>query len=360
VLASLLRAGVIEVTYQGRRFRNHLDAQVRAVFAAINAFRSASFAPRKAPDLKTLVAAARRYEELTGEEVDVDEAAIAQAFQNLARAEINALLPIEAVAKANQVPVLGVLDEYRLTLTTIIQGASDDVVNILEGEGESFKLLRQQMAEAKKATDEPGLRRLHRSRVAVHQMWPLIAARSQDLGLETQVQELEGLLADGSYYRFASKVDQVVDALEKAFFDIYQERHIERADAYQQVIDLIKGLPEWPNLPEAFQSSVLSPLEQRCCHDLSLARGQLMCDKCNASIPQMESDLAAAGGLRNEALRRIQQFLEPEEKIEHIRIADVVNQSQAMASAEDVEELIERLREHLLKLIEAGSKVILE
>jgi hypothetical protein len=48
VLASLLRAGVIEVTYQGRRFRNHLEAQVRAVFAATNAFRSASFAPRNA------------------------------------------------------------------------------------------------------------------------------------------------------------------------------------------------------------------------------------------------------------------------------------------------------------------------
>jgi hypothetical protein len=359
-LASLLRAGVIEVTYQGRRFRNHLDAQVRAVFAATNAFRSASFAPRKAPDLKTLVSAARRYEELTGDEVDVDEAAIAQAFQNLARTELNALLPIEAVAKANQVPVLGVLDEYRLTLTTIVQGASDDVVNILEGEGESFKLLRQQVVEAKSATDEPGLRRLRRSRTAVQQMWPLMAARGQDSGLETQVQELKGLLADGSYYRFASKVDHVVDALEKVFVDIYKTRHTDRTTAYQQAVDLIKGLPEWPTLPEPFQESVLLPLEDRCCHDIAIAHGQLVCSKCNASLPQMESDLAAAGGLRNEALRRIQQFLEPEEKIEHIRIADVVSQSQAMSSAEDVEELIDHLREHLLKLIEAGSKVILE
>ena len=74
----------------------------------------------------------------------------------------------------------------------------------------------------------------------------------------------------------------------------------------------------------------------------------------------MESDLAAAGGLRSEAIRRIQQFLEPEEKIEHVKIADVVSQSQAMASAEDVEELIEHLREYLIKLIEAGAKVILE
>ena len=91
VLAALLRAGVIEVTYQGRRFRNHLDPQVRSVFASTNTFRSASFAPRKAPDLKTLVNAAKRYEEITGEEVDVDEAAIAQAFQKLAQAELNAL-----------------------------------------------------------------------------------------------------------------------------------------------------------------------------------------------------------------------------------------------------------------------------
>lgn len=360
VLASLLRGGVIEVTYQGRRFRNHLDAQVRAVFAATNAFRSGSFAPRKAPDLKTLVLAARRYEELTGDEVDVDESAISLAFQNLARAEQEALLPVEAIAKANQVPVLGVLDEYRLTLTTIIQGASDDVVNILEGEGESFKLLRQQVVEARTATNEAGLRRLRRARVAVRQMWPLLAARGQDSGLETQVQELKDLLADGAYYRFPVKVDQVVDGVESAFCTIYQARHNDRASVYQQAMDLIKGLPEWPALPAAFQSDVLKPLDERGCQNLSIASGQLVCSLCNASLPQMESDLAAAGTLRNDAMRRIQQFLEPEEKIEHIRIADVISQSQAMASAADVEELIDRLREHLLKLIEAGTKVILE
>jgi hypothetical protein len=360
VLASLLRAGVIEVTYQGRRFRNHLDAQVRAVFAATNAFRSASFAPRKAPDLKTLVAAAKRYEELTGEEVDVDEAAIAQAFQNLARSELNALLPVEAIAKANQVPVLDILNEYRLTLTTIIQGASDDVVNILEGEGESFKKLRQQAMEAKKATDEPGLRRLRRARTAAQQMWPLLAARGQDSGLEVLVEELKGLLADGSYYRFMSKVDQVVAALEKSFTELYQAQHTRRTASYQEVSDLIKGLPDWPGLPETFQKSVLWPLDERCCHELSIGQSQLVCSRCSASLPQMESDLAAVSGLRNEALRRIQQYLAPEEKIEHVKIADVVSQSQAMTSAEDVDALIERLREHLLKLIEAGAKVILE
>jgi len=52
VLAALLRAGVIEVTYQGRRFRNHLDPQVRSVFASTNTFRSASLLLVKLPTLK--------------------------------------------------------------------------------------------------------------------------------------------------------------------------------------------------------------------------------------------------------------------------------------------------------------------
>ena len=360
VLASLLRGGVIEVTYQGRRFRNHLDAQVRAVFAATNAFRSASFAPRKAPDLKTLVSAAKRYEELTGNEVDVDETAIAQAFQNLARIELNSLLPIEATAKANQVPVLNILDEYRSTLTTVVQGASDDVVNILEGEGESFKQLRQQVAEAKTATDEPGLRRLRRLRVVVQQMWPLLSARGQDADMATQVNELKGLLADGSYFRSTSKVDKILGSVENEYKELYQKQHDKRTEAFQQAVDLIKGLPEWPSLPVSFQTNALSSLEDRCCHELILPLGGLVCEHCSATLPQMDSDLAAVNGLRNEAIHHIQKYLAPEEKIERIRIADVINQSQAMASTEDVDKFIEQLREYLIKYIEAGIKVILE
>jgi hypothetical protein len=360
VLASLLRAGVIEVTHQGRRFRNHLDALVRTVFAGTNTFRAASFAPRKAPDLKALVSAAKRYEELTGEEVDVDESAISQAFQNLARSELNSLLPIEAIAKANQVPVLEILEEYRGTLNTIVQGASDDVVNILEGEGESFKQLRDQVAEVKRATDESGLNRLRRARTAVQQMWPLLAARGQDAGLDEITQQLMGLLTDGSYYRFSDKVDQMATDIEQAYTRVYESCHEHRTSVYQQSVDSLKGLPEWLNLEEDFQSSLLAPIQSRCCEDLKFSPGQMVCGNCGANLPQMESDLAAVGGLRTAALRRIQEYLTPEEKVERVHIVDILNQSQAISSKKEVDELVERLREHLLKLIESGAKVILE
>ena len=73
VLAVLLRGGAIEVTHQGRKHRNHNDPACRAAFVTKNAFRAASFAPRETFDLKMLANAARAFEEITGNEVDIEE-----------------------------------------------------------------------------------------------------------------------------------------------------------------------------------------------------------------------------------------------------------------------------------------------
>src|SRR5207302_8991161 len=91
VLAFLLRAGAIEVPYQGRRFRNHQDPQCRVPFTNNTAFKAASFAPRESPSLKTLTTAVQHFEELTGEEVDIEEGAIATAFKKVADDELKQL-----------------------------------------------------------------------------------------------------------------------------------------------------------------------------------------------------------------------------------------------------------------------------
>ena len=94
VLAVLLRGGAIEVTHQGRKYRNHNDPACRQPFINNNAFRAASFAPREALDLKMLTDAARHYEAMTGSEVDIEEGALAQAFQRLAAEDRDMLRPL--------------------------------------------------------------------------------------------------------------------------------------------------------------------------------------------------------------------------------------------------------------------------
>lgn len=369
VLAALLRAGVIEVTYQGRRFRNHLDPQVRSVFASTNTFRSASFAPRKAPDLKTLVNAAKRYEEITGEEVDVDEAAIAQAFQKLAQAELNALLPVDAVARANNIPVLDILEEYQSTLKAILQGASDDLVNMLEGEGESFKKLRSHVQGIRGATEPAGIKRLQRARMAATQMAGLLIERGVNAGVVEARDLLEARLADGSYYQMTAEVDQAIQTIENTYAQTYSTIHQERAKVFREAIDQVKGSPDWVALEPEIQNTILAPLMNRYCDwsdggalvdTLQLPTGMLVCDLCKATIPQMESDIAAANGLKNAVMRKIQEILKPEEKVERVKISAILNTLQALNTREEVEDALEQLREALMERIDAGVKVILE
>lgn len=82
-------------------------------------FRSSLFSPRESVGLKTLTQAVQQLEDLTGEEVDVEEGAIAAAFKKLAAEELERLYPLKATAEANGLPILPLLSEFQQTLLGI-------------------------------------------------------------------------------------------------------------------------------------------------------------------------------------------------------------------------------------------------
>jgi hypothetical protein len=377
VMASMLRGGAVEVTYQGRKYRNHLEAQVRSVFTGTQAFRSASFAPREAISLQTLVDAARRYEELTGEEVDVDETSIARAFIELAKHEMDALLPVEAIVQANRIPAQETILEYRSMLRSILQGASDDVVRMLAGEGKTFSELRGRVAEIREACSEESLEMLNRARYSLTRMWPILSERGADEALLEQAQELGALLEDAEYYRNLPTMDRATEAIRSAYRDLYESKHTERAEIYQEAIDEVKGLPEWgaltatvaPSEDEALKSpalegevaeQIIAPLASRTGHDLEWDEDSLGCSHCQAGIPQMESDIAAVSVICRRVINRLQEAMDPEAQIKRIRVAEVVGDYQALESEEDIATALERLKEHLLKILASGARIILE
>jgi rubrerythrin len=360
VLATLLRAGAIEVMYQGRRYRSHLDPQARAPFTATNAFRAASFAPRKAPDLQTLVAAARRYESLTGEEVDVEETTIAQAFQRLARAELEALLPVEATVHAYNIPLRDLLAEYHTTLETILNSASDDCVNMLAGEGADFQNTRDEVAAIRRATDERGLLLLRRLRAVERQMWPMLEAEGHNGSLGEKARLVSERLEDGSYYKASHELVHALEALESAYRDLYETRHRQRQEAFGTAIEDVKAQENWPLVAEEMRESVLRPLTDRAGHECDMPEGTFVCNVCSATLSEMASDLAAVGRLRTDALLRLQELTAPEETVERVRLSDVVGVGQALSTPQEVERVTELLRDHLLRLLATGVTVILE
>ncbi|MCI0529360.1 MAG: hypothetical protein L0Y56_18125, partial [Nitrospira sp.] len=176
ILAVLFRAGSIEVSHGGQRFDSYQNPQSRLPFTKIPTFRSALFTPVKPLDLKTLTQAVKSYEELTGETVDVEKNAIAEAFKKLVEEELKLLLPLQAQAKAHGLPILDQIEEFRASLHTVQVGAADDCVRILAGEGKSLKETRDRIRKIREATTDHTLTMLRSARRAIKDQWPIVAS----------------------------------------------------------------------------------------------------------------------------------------------------------------------------------------
>ncbi|HEU4784531.1 MAG TPA: BREX system P-loop protein BrxC, partial [Ktedonobacterales bacterium] len=316
VLALLLRAGAVEVTYQGRRYRNAQDPQCRTPLTTNTAFKQASFTPRESIDLRTLTAAVRSFEMLTGDEVDVEEGAIAEALKKLANDEITALLPARAEVRANGLPGQELLDDYYTTLTTIQNAASDDCVRMLAGEGNSIKELRSKARRIREALTPETLGDIARARRILGEQWPVLEARLRATQLWTpraegivddeheveasqrvaddltvRAKTLHDVLADEAFYDHLPEIRRIADELAAAYAQAYERAHAARYRHYDNAIDGIKGTVAWTQVSEEAQAGLLAPLmSRRCEHEApQLAHSASTCSHCDASFSQMDS-----------------------------------------------------------------------
>ena len=131
------------------------------------AFKSALFTPIKPIDLKTLTRAVECYESLTGDTVDVDKNAIADAVKRFVAEQAQVRIPIEAQAKMHRLPVVEAIEGYRESLAAIEDGTPDDCVNTLVGSGTSLKESHERVRKIGECLDEAGRSRLYGTPV-----WP--------------------------------------------------------------------------------------------------------------------------------------------------------------------------------------------
>jgi len=311
--------------------------------------------------------AVQHYEELTGEEVDVEEGAIAAAFKKVAEEELKHLLSVRAVVQANRLPIADIVDDYQHTLDSILAAASDDCVRILAGEGNSFKEARDRMRHIRQAVSDEGLATLRRARIAVEEMWPALAAHGTNGELQSEADELRTLINEPSFVEQLERIASLARKICTTYQQEYTRLHAQRAQAYDHAIDEIKGRAEWNLIDDTLSADLLAPLSSRACKEgEELQKGgvalvgdlTLHCRFCNASLGQLNSDLAALGGLKAQVIARIQQMIAPQEKIERVKLSDFF--TEALDSRESVRSAVERLHEELLKLLDEGVKIILE
>ena len=358
ILAVLFRAGSIEVSHGGRRFDSYQEPASRVPFTNNVAFRSALFTPVEEIGLPQLKQAVEQYEELTGSTVGMDKNAIATAIKKVAGEELGRLAPIEAQAAAYHLPVGKVIADFRETLSQVQTGAANTCVKVLAGEGTSLREARDRVYRIRDAMSTQCLATLRQARRAEESMWPMLKSRGENGDLASEAGKLRELLASETFYDAIPVIETSTKAIASAYRALYQDLHTRRAERFEAALETVKGHPEWPTIAEEMRAPLLSALASRACQELDLPEDQTVCGHCKATVAQMDSDLAAFAGLKAEVLARIQELTAGKQEVERVRLSDFFAAS--LDSEESVEQAIEQLRGHLLKLLAEKVKIIVE
>jgi hypothetical protein len=358
ILAVLFRAGSIEVSQGGQKFDSYQDPRSRTPFTNNPAFKSALFTPVKPIDLPTLKRAVESYEELTGDTVDMDKAAIADSVKKFAAEELKRVLPLEAQVTAHRLPVQIGIEEFKDTLTSIDRGTADDCVTILAGGGASLKAAHERIRKIAEHLDDKGLLLLRNARRAAGEVWNVLEGRGRS-GLRPKAESLRELLSAETLFDSLPAIRAVTQEILDAFRTLYEARHADRTEQFRAAIEKIKGREEWTTVPETMREPVLQPLHSRCCPTLHLSDGALACGTCGATLSQMESDVAAVGGLFAEVIAQIQKLITPPDvKLKRVRVAEFLSGS--LETEDQVKQAVGRLQDHLLTLLAEGVRIVLE
>ena len=362
VLAVLFRAGAIEITHQARRYRNYQEPQARAPFSTNPAFRAASFAPRESIDLKTLSKAVQELEAMLGREVDVEESAIAEEFQKLARLEREQALPALAQAKAHGLPLVQPLSEWVESLEAVLASQSDDCVRMLAGEGRSLRAQREKAQRICAFLTDPNIESVQRARAVLRDQAPLMA---RSTGLEIpEAKTLSAILSDAEIISRLNELTLASAAIDSAYRNRFAERHRLRLTEFQQAIQRIREHVNYRSLEPAEAEATLGPLLRRAAETFDLPAFAAADRETGATLVTLDEDLELLPSLEAGALAKLVQLREartaPEESVEFVRLSDFLPKTQPLTDFSDAEidAALEKLKQKLYALRELKRRVL--
>jgi hypothetical protein len=363
-IAVLFRGGAVEMSHQGRKYRDYAEPAARQPFLSNPAFRAASFAPREALDLKVLVDAVRVYEELTGQSVNVEEGAISQAFKQTAASDHDRLVPQAARFLALGLPGEKTVKGQLEWLQEILESAPDDCVRTLAFQGKTYLEKRKAVEKLIGAASDANLNSIKLARRILDEQWPLLQTRGADGDLQGQADILSMLLqSDECLYRI-EKLKAAGENLSTAYRQLYTAAFDRRRKAYSEALETIKGRPEWllfsenPDIPAEQKNAVLQPLLSRAVTEMDFPVGSTVCRRTGATLPQLESEIQAVDAIAGEVLRRLLELAAPRETIERVSVSKLY--PSRITSKEDLEEFLNALKERIEKILSQGASILLE
>jgi hypothetical protein len=355
----------VEVTHQGRKYRNYSEPAVRPPFTKNPDFRAASFSPRETLDLKVLASAARMYEEITGKDVNIEEGAIAEALKAVANADLAKLVPLEARFTALKLPGATAVRDQLNWVTGILEMPADDCVKTLAGDGRAYLDGRQRVSKLEKLATDANIQTIADARRILSEQWPHLALRQPDEDLAKCVTTLQDRLQSETALEEIESIRLDAETIATSYKTVYTSAFEKRRRAYWEALDEVKGHPDWLTLAERYAdqpsqlASLIAPLVQPAEAELDLPPGSTTCRRTGASLGQLQSDLEAVEAIARQVLRKVMELAAPpEEKPERIPVARLF--PGRITNAEELDAFVTALRERLEKALSQGSTIILE
>lgn len=360
VLATLFRSGAIEIGYQGKRYKNYNDPTGREAIVNNNAFKVATFSPReKTISVQQLRDACLNFEAITGNEVNAEENAIAQAVKELANEKKDILLSLDAKIHANNLPCREFVNDLLKTMMQLPENDPDDCVKFLADEGKALKSSLEKVDKINSALSDVNLVTLQKARRLISDVGYVLRQKLPDNStLQETIKRLEDNLASDDFYDRLSTIIRDYEEIYGVYGTMYTEKHNERNQIYQKLTDSVKGASEWTSLPEDLKANILRDIGSKSCNEIRIEES-FVCLNCRATIFQMESDLAAKEGMAKNIQKIVDEFVsKDDETIEKVRLSDFFSKN--ISTPEDFREQVEKFIQHVESLLKEGKKIIVE
>jgi hypothetical protein len=246
----------------------------------------------------------------------------------------------------------------------ILDSAPDDCVRTLAFEGKTYLEKRKAVEKLIAAASDANLKCVEAARRVLSEQWPLLMARGADGDLQAGAEELDVLLQSEECLCRIESLKAACEALGSAYRQVYTAAFDRRQKTYAEALEAIKGRPEWlafsesPDIPAEGKKAILHPLLSRAGSEMDLPSGATICRRTGATLPQLESEIQAAGAVASEVLRRLIELAAPKETIERVAVWKLY--PSRITSKDELDEFLKALRERLEKILAQGASILLE
>lgn len=344
LLALLLRAGAIEVIAQGARIPNPRDRRLEGVFSRLPAFRSAAFAPQREVDPDMRARVAKRLGTITGERepIATDQLArrVREVFRNNSEQLVRVVMALKTLGLF--IPeVIQRVDEFTRSLDTL---TGEEIIKTCD---EAWEDLKQGLEAARRwdeILDDETLSLLRKAQ-QTRQRGPLGLGPEEKERLE----QLTDLMRGPDLLQNLGRVRQLVAEQEQAYQTAWEKTVQELRDQVNRAVAELRrrfaGTAEEATLEEALRPlAELSPPA-----DASPDTGP--------PLEALQSGIATVPIL----LRKIEEELIQStvaSEVAHVRLRELY--SGAITSEEELEALLERMRQAIQAHLAQGKQVVIE